>query len=110
MTGAVAEDDKSRTLPKVDDIYNEIMSTLTPEVRGTIDSTMSSGTQSVPLKSGADSSRNMQLQQSKMAGEKIRHLDDLSDDIRKQVEKTMQEMETRQHEREIEFKEMKRGQ
>jgi hypothetical protein len=108
--GLWAGEDETRTLPRVDAIYNEIMTTLTPEVKARIDSTISSGELNAKAKAGIDSTKSAKDSRNSVSSQKNKHLDELPDDIRKQVEKTMQEMEKRQLERKLEFKEMKRGQ
>ena len=108
--GIWATEDETRTLPRVDAIYNEIMTTLTPEIKARIDSTVTSGELNAKARAGMDSTkRSPQELRDKAALQKSKHLDELPDDLRKQVEKTMREMEQRQIERKLEFKEMKRG-
>ena len=78
--------------------------------RARIDSTISSGELNAKAKAGIDSTKSAKDSRNSVSSQKNKHLDELPDDIRKQVEKTMQEMEKRQLERKLEFKEMKRGQ
>ncbi|MBN1129679.1 MAG: hypothetical protein JXA71_11865 [Chitinispirillaceae bacterium] len=102
-----AGDEESRQL-KADAIYNEIMMTLTPEMKAKIDSSKASVSAVVKERSGTDSGKSVKELQEKAAVEKTRRLEALPDELRQQVEKAMQEMEKRQTERALEFKEMKR--
>lgn len=105
----LAGSDEPRTLPRVDAIYNEIMSTLTPDQRESIDSSAGAAQRQAPLTGPVDTANRIRTFQESGEIEKLRHIEDLPDDIRRQVEKTMQEMEQRHRERQLEFKELKRG-
>jgi hypothetical protein len=105
---AVASDDQEGRQLKADAIYNEIMMTLPPETKAQIDSSKATGEQIVKDRVRADSGKALRELQEKAAFEKNRRLEGLPDELRQQVEKAMQEMEKRQIERELEFKEMKR--
>jgi hypothetical protein len=106
----LAGEPESKQLPKVDAIYNEIMSSLNPEVKASIDSTIASGERQATVGKGIDTTRKAKESLHQAIDQKNKHLEELPEDLRKQVEKAMKEMEQRQSERKLEFKEMKRGQ
>jgi hypothetical protein len=109
-SGVFAADDQDSKMPKADALYNEIMMTLPPEMKAKIDSSKMSTDMNKTGQVKVDSAKNRQELQEKTADQKARHIEELPDELRKQVEKAMQEMEKRQMERKLEFKEMKRGQ
>jgi hypothetical protein len=110
LSGAVvisAGEGDTRTMPKADAIYNDIMATLPVEMKARIDSSKTSSPMNGNAQAMADSTMSAKERQVKAAEEKAKRLQGLPDDLRAQVEKTMQEMEKRQMERKLEFKDMK---
>jgi DNA integrity scanning protein DisA with diadenylate cyclase activity len=98
----------TRTMPKADAIYNDIMATLPVEMKARIDSSKTSSAMNGHAQAMADSTASVRQRQVKAAEEKAKRLEGLPDELRVQVEKAMQEMEKRQMERKMEFKDMKR--
>ena len=102
-----AGEDDSRTMPKADAIYNDIMATLPVDMKARIDSSKTSSAMNGNAQTKADSTTIVRERQEKAAEEKAKRLEGLPDELRVQVEKAMQEMEKRQMERKLEFKDMK---
>jgi hypothetical protein len=100
---------ETRTIKKADAIYNEIMMTLTPEMKARIDSSRASTNKDQSQTGTADSARQKAELTKKNDIEKKNYIESLPDDVQLRVEKALREMEQRQKERTLEFKEIKRG-
>lgn len=116
FTVALAGDKKSekpapetRTIKKADAIYNEMMMTLTPEMKARIDSSRTSINKDQSRTGTTDSAKQKVELQKKNEREKEKYIESLPADVQLRVEKAIREMEQRQKERTLEFKEMKRG-
>jgi hypothetical protein len=99
----------TRTVKKADAIYNEIMMTLTPEMKARIDSSRTSIDKSGNQAGTIDSAKQKAEVMKKNELEKEKYLESLPDDVQLRVEKAIREMEQRQKERALEFKEIKRS-
>jgi hypothetical protein len=99
----------ARTLKKADAIYNEMMMTLTPEMKARIDSSRSSIDNNKHRTIAGDSTKQKDALRKKNDREKENYIESLPDDVQLRVEKAIREMEQRQKERALEFKEIKRG-
>jgi hypothetical protein len=106
---ARAGEGEKNTLQRADAIYNEIMMTLPQEMKAKIDSSKTAMEANKKGAGSVDTAKNMQKLQEKAREQKARRLEELPLELREQVEKALQEMEQRQMERKLEFKEMKQG-
>ena len=109
FAGGEKASEQKNALRNADAIYNEIMLSLPPEMKARIDSSRSSQKAGRAETTNADSAKRALDLQEKAREQKARYLEELPLELRQQVEKAMQEMEQRQKERELEFKEMKQG-
>lgn len=100
---------ETRTIKKADAIYNEMMMTLTPDMKARIDSSRSSIDNNQHRQVAADSTKRKEALRKKNEREKENYIESLPDDVQLRVEKAIREMEQRQKERTLEFKEIKRG-
>lgn len=98
-----------RTQKKADAIYNEIMMTLTPEMKARIDSSRSLIDNNQQRTAAMDSTKQKDALRKRNNREKENYIESLPDDVQLRVEKAIREMEQRQKERALEFKEIKRG-
>jgi hypothetical protein len=101
---------KNDTLKKVDAIFNEIMLSLPQEMKAKIDSARIRSDEKKNITVAADSVKQAAEGLEKSAQEqKNRLTEELSKELRLQIENAIQEMEKRKNDRDVELKEMKRG-
>jgi hypothetical protein len=100
---------KNDTLKKVDAIFNEIMLSLPQEMKAKIDSARIRSDEKKNVTVAADSTKQAAEGLEKSAQEqKNRLTEELSKELRLQIENAIQEMEKRKNDRDVELKEMQR--
>jgi hypothetical protein len=101
---------KNDTLKKVDAIFNEIMLSLPQEMKAKIDSARIRSDEKKNVTGAEDSAKQAAEGLEKSAQEqKNRLTEELSKELRLQIENAIQEMEKRKNDRDVELKEMRRG-
>jgi hypothetical protein len=109
--GSAAAPRNEKMADAPDEIFNQIMNTLSLENRARIDSaghvpaTPQTATEATGQKTDANANRQARAQQ-----QRADHLDKLPAELRSQVEKTIQEIDKQREERNIELKELNRRQ
>ncbi|MBN1129242.1 MAG: hypothetical protein JXA71_09665 [Chitinispirillaceae bacterium] len=94
---------------KIDAIYNEIMISLPGEMRQKLDSAHMLTEKKQFKTAKIDSARQAEGLEKSAQEQKNRLTDELSNELRLQIENVIQEMEKRKNERDIELKEIQRG-
>jgi hypothetical protein len=101
---------KNDTLKKVDAIFNEIMLSLPQEMKAKIDSARIRSDEKKNVTGAEDSAKQAAGGLEKSTQEqKNRLTEELSKELRLQIENAIQEMEKRKNDRDVELKEMRRG-
>jgi hypothetical protein len=97
------------SMAKADAIYNDIMSSLPAELKIKIDTSRADIQTDNQRPSAVDSASATAQQKQKTLSQRDKEIEELPAGLRQQVEATIREMENRQAQRALEFKEMKRG-
>jgi hypothetical protein len=101
---------KDDTLKKVDALYNEIMLSLPREMKAKIDAArIRSSDGEKKVVAAADSVKHAGGLETSMREQENRLTEELSKELRLQIENAIQEIEKRKIERDVELKEIRRG-